>query len=792
MPLPAGLYERLAPSGFANITKLVSISAPQPVRGDDDPPVAPPYLTLSQDPDATLRPAIQLTATFILFQCIVSIGGGHAALRRFGLVVIINACALALFALIQALTWKGKIYGIRPSPIPHAWYSGGPFVSYHHLAAYLNFGLGFALAFVLGGGHSAPSRPAHKVHERRRLPISPLSLYATGLIAVGVIGSHSRGGFLAMAISGTVLALVLRRQPLRVWIGMAVILLFASLFLFAIGSTSPLERLSTIWETSLTGFNGRSQIWMTSIRAWLANPAWGVGLGCFPAGAVPFYQFEREGLYFHAENDYLEVLAEGGLLGFGLGALAFVAIARLASRAYKNAPTNANRTMVMGGLFGLVALGVKSCADFPLRIPAVAITGLVLCAYLSRIGLDASAHVVGSETASGRATTIKTRLALTALVVLCLPLLWLAYRQARNEIALIRAGIPLPGTQWLTTDYGRLPIDELEAIEVTLEAILRDRPNWSDGHLRLGMMYLSQYEQTTSKWAEEAGQNASSALMVANPLWLHGLVHSGSKSEVEIDKLIEEDPIWLYLIPAARSFLEARRCCPVRSLPHVWLASLDYLIESGETTSDHARRALAQSGNDIRVMALGARAAVQVRDFELAARCWRKSLEINPSAADEVALVAGAVLRPAQILDQVLPVNGTLVIRFVDLLYADPTSKPARVRFLNEAIKHAQLDPNQTRSERLWCEAQARARLDEPDIARKQMESALAEEPTRETWRNEYVDWLIRWGDTAEAFNQATIGVTLVPLQPGPRMALDRATEARTRSRLEPNAQPRW
>ena len=62
------------------------------------------------------------------------------------------------------------------------------------------------------------------------------TLYATGLIAVGVIGSHSRGGFLAMAISGAVLALVLRRQPLRVWIVMAVIVFFAGLFLFAIGT----------------------------------------------------------------------------------------------------------------------------------------------------------------------------------------------------------------------------------------------------------------------------------------------------------------------------------------------------------------------------------------------------------------------------------------------------------------------------------------------------------------------------------------------------------------------------
>ncbi len=698
--------------------------------------------------------------------------------------------ALTLFALIQALTWNGKIYGIRPSPIQHAWYTGGPFVSYHHLAAYLNFGLGFALAFVMGGGYSVSSRPGQKVHRLGGHRIPPLALYATGLITVGVLASHSRGGFLAMAISGAVLALVLRRQPVRVWFAMAVILLFAALLLFAIGTSSPLERLSTIWDTSLTGFNGRSQIWIASLRAWLANPVWGVGLGCFPAGAVPFYQFEREGLYFHAENDYLEVLAEGGLLAFGLGLLAFASIARLSSRSSRSAPTGADRIMVMGGLFGLVALAVKSCADFPLHIPGVAITGLVICAYLSRIGLDASGRAMAPDPASARAAGLKAFLAMTALAVLCLPLLWWGYRQTRDEIALIEAGIPRSGQEWLTANYGRRPVDQLELFEVTLEKILSRRPNWSDGHLRLGLMYLSQYHQITAELAVKDGQSPSDAEIIASPLWLHGLVHTGTKSDAEIEELIEEDPIWLYLVPAARSFLEARRCCPVRSLPHAWLAILDYLVVSGETTSDHVRRALSQSGNDARVMALGARAAVQVGDLQLAARCWRKSLEIDPSQADDIALVAGAVLSPDQILDQVLPINGDQVIRFADLLYSDPSSKPARDQFLKEAIKRAESDPAQTQTERIWCEGQARARLNERDLARKQMEAALAEEPKREHWRDEYIDWLIRWGDTEEAFNQATVGVHVVPGQSGPRTALDRATEARARKRLETKTQP--
>jgi O-antigen ligase len=790
VPLPAGLYQRLNPSGYAHRQELVPAGSSLSVRGDDGPPMAPPALTLSQDADLSLRTAVELTAAFVLFQSIVCLGGGYAALRRFGLAVTINACALALFALIQALTWKGKIYGIRPSPIPEAWYSGGPFVSYHHLAAYLNFGLGFALAFTLGGGFPGSTRPGQRMRRLGSHSISPLALYATGLIAVGVIASHSRGGFLAMVVAGAVLALALRRQPARVWIGMTVVLAVMGLFLMAIGSTSPLERLSTIWETSQSGFNGRSEIWTTSIQAWLANPIWGLGFGCFGPGAAPFYQFSRDSLYFHAENDYLEVLAEGGILGFVLGLAAFASIARLGYRAYRTAPTKIDQTLVMGGLFGLVALAVKATADFPLHIPGVAVTGLVICAYLSRIGRDAPAQPPGHAGSVVRATPMIARLAMTPLALLCLPLLWLSARQARAEIPLFQAGIPLPATQWLTTDLGRQPIADLEKIEVTLEKILHDRPDWSDGYLRLGMTYLSHYEQTTAEWAEASGQNPTTALMVANPLWLHALVHSGVKSEVEIGEMIEDDPVWLFLIPAARNFLEARRCSPFRALPHVWLASLDYLVEPAETTSVHVRRALAQSGNDTRVMTLAARAASQVHDLKLAAACWRKALEIDSSVTDDIALIAGKALPPEQLLNQVASGSPTSLIRFVDLLYTSPDSKPARELFLNEAIKRAETGPEETRSDRLWCQAQALARLDRQDQARTKMADALAEEPTRAGWREEFVEWLIRWGDPDEAFNQATIGVTLVPLGTGPRAALARATEARERRRLQTRAGP--
>jgi len=81
-------------------------------EGHSGLPVSPPATTLSQDPDASLGTAVQLA-------------GGLARVSRgcwgwapglsavFGLVTVINGTLMTLFAIVQALTWNGKIYGIR-------------------------------------------------------------------------------------------------------------------------------------------------------------------------------------------------------------------------------------------------------------------------------------------------------------------------------------------------------------------------------------------------------------------------------------------------------------------------------------------------------------------------------------------------------------------------------------------------------------------------------------------------------------------------------------------------------
>ena len=54
-----------------------------------------------------------------LVQGVFGLEAGTAALRRFRTMTVVNATLMALFSVVQMLTWNGKIFWIRPSPSPN-------------------------------------------------------------------------------------------------------------------------------------------------------------------------------------------------------------------------------------------------------------------------------------------------------------------------------------------------------------------------------------------------------------------------------------------------------------------------------------------------------------------------------------------------------------------------------------------------------------------------------------------------------------------------------------------------
>jgi O-antigen ligase len=104
----------------------------------------------------------------------------------------------------------------------------------------------------------------------------------------------------------------------------------------------------------------------------------GVGAGAFVT-AYPQYESYHDGkVVDHAHNDYLELVAETGVLG-GLGGLAFVFLLfRDARRRLQESAGGFVQAVRLGAAVGCAGLLLHGLVDFNLQLPANALLFLLL------------------------------------------------------------------------------------------------------------------------------------------------------------------------------------------------------------------------------------------------------------------------------------------------------------------------------------------------------------------------------------------------------------------------------
>jgi len=753
-----GFFQTLATTGERPGTASAS---PERVVGDPGPPVPGPGRAISGLPEETRNVAWRLVSAWVIFQSVIGLRDRSAALRRFGTAVAATATALSLFAMAQSLTWNGKIYWSRPSPHEGAWFSGGPFVCHSHLAAYLNIGLGFALASLGGTG-------------RRGTRV--WAAYASAVIAVGIVASQSRSGFVAM-LGAMVVVVCLNPRALKYAAAASAVACLAGLLIAALPGGPSLDRLATILDPTSRGYTARFEIWGEAVEAWRAHPIWGSGLGSFGTAVAAFGRRDRGVFFARAENEYLDLLVEGGVVGLGIALIGLVGAAVLARRAVKSQVPSGGGPFILGAVFGAAALTIQSLGDFAIHIPALAVTATTLAALVCGIGLEAGRR--SRPTGAGRRWAGGPLLAGIATAALAVGALLHDIPLVRAEAAMAGTDLPPPGSSSPALRTPKVPRDVLERRLAALDEAVRHRPGWAEGHLRRGLTLVALYERSAAEVVEESTGDAERAASLGEILRLHGLMHPREgPAPVALADLIEHDPVRLYLIPAARSYLEARRCGPDLAQPEAGLASLDFLLEGGDPSSSHARRALRLAGSDRRVHVFVAEVAAQAGDLLLAAHGYRKALAAGDLGWEAIADRAAELFRPEEILGDMLPAGGRFPLLFADRLYTHPRDREARDRFLRATIERLPGDRDVPPAERFRLEAVASERLGDRSKACGLMELALNAEPSNAEWRQDLGRWLLASGRANDAYRQALIGLHLCPGHAGMDLLRGEAAEA--------------
>ena len=262
---------------------------------------------------------------------------------------------VGIFGILQHLTFNGKLYWFREMR-----YGGipfGPYVNRNHFAGFVELTLPLALVPLLLG----------RV-RRERWPV--VTLFA--VVPIGALFlSVSRGGIVSFGVELAVLALVMiqRRTMGKQLFAGAAVLLLALLMVSWLGVGQLQQRFSSFQSLEITA-GKRASMRRDTWQIFLHNPVAGTGLGTLQI-VYPQYESLYDGkIVNHTHNDYLEALAETGLLGglccaWFLGVLLWESLKRL--RQLHNSFAGA---LQLSGLVACTGFLVHGLVDFNLHIPS--------------------------------------------------------------------------------------------------------------------------------------------------------------------------------------------------------------------------------------------------------------------------------------------------------------------------------------------------------------------------------------------------------------------------------------
>ncbi len=341
--------------------------------------------TLSIDPQATL---LGILALFALGIYLVGLPGliSSSVLRKAPGLLILFSVSLAVFSIIQREHANGLVYWFWKPVEGGGSDAFGPFVNRNHYAGWMLMSVSLAIGYWIGKVESGCKRLTSSWHQRILWLASyeASTILATGAavvaMAISLIWPMSRSGIVSFAAAvGCFIWLVATRNAMgtrkRLLALGAIVLVLA----VGVGRRGPDRILS--WFADTTDVESRLAAWHDGWRAFSDFPVAGTGLNTFGV-AMLFYQKSNDGYHLgRAHNDYLQLLAEGGLLVAIPAAIAIVALV-VSIRRNLNAAYHESRGYWIraGAAVGLAAIAVQETADFSLQIPANAFLFCTLAA----------------------------------------------------------------------------------------------------------------------------------------------------------------------------------------------------------------------------------------------------------------------------------------------------------------------------------------------------------------------------------------------------------------------------
>lgn len=353
-----------------------------PLRGAVAPELLsiPATKSISLDPYSTLFFIILLFINLIFFAAALTFINTEKKMRLMVFTIIVFGSLMAFFGVIMSLTSDNpnSILGLRENPdaFPFA-----TFVNRHHFAAFMNMTIGLTLGLLYGKATKS---------DKRLLLIIALFLMGIALVFTG-----SRGGIFSLfGVVGFVVFINLlqkneidefdekpstfRRKFVLIGSGLALILVLFGSVLMLGGDSSLMRGIGLGSETEIS--NGRMHFWYVTLQIILHNLILGTGLDAY---GIAFSRYDTWNGNFRVEqahNEYLQILADGGIFGFLCIAAFIYFLFKQGLRIVSGTTDRFRQSVAVGALAGCFGVLIHSFFDFPLRTSSNGLFFLMLAA----------------------------------------------------------------------------------------------------------------------------------------------------------------------------------------------------------------------------------------------------------------------------------------------------------------------------------------------------------------------------------------------------------------------------
>lgn len=332
---------------------------------------------VSRDPYETKIFIVTFAALLIAGELLFFFTNSRQRLQALISLVLVTSAACALFGILRDLVLND------PPGVVASYYPGesfGPFINRNHFAVLIEMALGLTVGLLLKGRWPEKFKFFGWV-------LSALFIYA-------MISANSRGGLFslaALAVFAGFVQVMTKRKKARSWtreeesqlpsrriwrkavLATALSYLILGIFIFTVafvGGDTVVRRIERIQgEIQITEEPqlNRVGIWQITGQMIKERPLLGFGFGGYAAAFPAFDDSGGKWNVQQAHNDYLEVLANGGLVAFVLFGIFAVIVVRRALRNFKSDDPLV-RSSCFGALIGMFGVMIHNVVDFGLHM----------------------------------------------------------------------------------------------------------------------------------------------------------------------------------------------------------------------------------------------------------------------------------------------------------------------------------------------------------------------------------------------------------------------------------------